>query len=230
MAQLILPLDQPSSRLALTLVDELGDAVSFYKVGLELYTREGPGIVRALHGRGKRVFLDLKLLDIPNTVAGAVRAAGDLGVDLLTVHATGGRTMLEAAAAAAADRLRLLAVTVLTSYSADELSLVWQRPVGDVEDEVLRLGALAQAAGIHGMVSSVHEVAALRTALGPESVLVTPGIRLGGGAAHDQVRVATPDAAVRAGADYLVVGRAITEAPDRRGALERVLSLMESAA
>ncbi len=230
MAELILPLDQPSQRQALALVDDLGDRVTYYKVGLELFTREGPGVVRALHGRRKRVFLDLKLHDIPNTVAGAVRAAVELDVALLTVHAGGGRAMLEAAAEAASGSLRLLAVTVLTSLSGDALGETWGRGVDDVGVEVGRLAGLAIDSGIHGVVSSAHEAAGLRRALGPDAVLVTPGIRLPGGDAHDQRRVATPDAAVRDGADFLVVGRAITGAPDPQAALSRVLELMEAGA
>lgn len=233
MAELILPLDQPSQRDALALVDDLGEAVTFYKVGLELYTREGPSVVRALHGRGKRVFLDLKLFDIPNTVAQAAAAAAELDVELLTLHATGGRSMMEAAAEAVAKAggsTRLLAVTVLTSFSAEGLGETWDRSIDDVAAEVGRLAALARASGIDGLVSSAHEVADLRAAVGPEAVLVTPGIRLPGGDAHDQARVATPDAAVRDGADYLVVGRAITAADDRQAALARVLDLMRGAA
>lgn len=228
MADLILPLDQPSPGQALALVDEFGDDVDFYKVGLELFTRAGPDVIRALRERGKRVFLDLKLLDIPNTVAGAVRAAAELDVALLTVHATGGEAMLRAAAEAASGRLRLLAVSVLTSFSADELATVWGRPVDDVAAEVERLAALARASGVHGVVSSAHEAAALRHALGGEAVLVTPGIRLPGGDAHDQSRVATPERAVRDGADYLVVGRAITGAADRHAALRQVRASMRS--
>lgn len=230
MAELILPLDQPSQRHALALVDEIGDDVDFYKVGLELFTRAGPGVVRALHGRGKRVFLDLKLLDIPNTVAGAVRAATELDVELLTVHATGGAAMLAAAAEAARGRVRLLAVTVLTSFSADEVGAVWGRPVHDVADEVRRLAALAHESGVDGVVSSAHEVAALRAALGPDAALVTPGIRLEGGSAHDQRRVATPEQAVRDGADYLVVGRAISDADDRHRAVVDVVESMRAGA
>lgn len=225
-AELIVPLDQPSLRDAVQLVDELGDGVDFYKVGLELFTRVGPEVVRLLRDRGRRVFLDLKLLDIPNTVAGAVRAAAALDVDLLTVHATGGPAMLEAAATAAEGRVRLLAVTVLTSFSADELGAVWQRPIDDVGAEVARLAGLARDSGIDGLVSSAHEVSRLRAALGGEAILVTPGIRLAGGATHDQTRVATPERAVRDGADHLVVGRAITAAADRPAALREVRESM----
>lgn len=230
MAHLIVPLDQPDLDAALRLVDLLGDGVDFYKVGLELFTRAGPEAVHRLKERGHGVFLDLKLLDIPNTVASAVRAAAALEVDLLTVHATGGAAMLAAAAAAAEGRLRLLAVTVLTSLSADDFARVLDRPVDDVPAEVTRLALLAREAGVDGVVSSVHEVPRLRAALGPGALLVTPGIRLAGGAAHDQARVATPEAAVRAGADHLVVGRAITAAADPRHALELVRASMASGA
>lgn len=226
MARLIVPLDQPDLDAALRLVDELGDEADLYKVGLELFTRVGPEVVHRLKQRGHGVFLDLKLLDIPNTVAGAVRAAAALGVDLLTVHATGGEAMLAAAAEACDGRTRLLAVTVLTSFSSDGLGAVFARPVDDLAGEVERLALLARGAGIDGVVSSVYEVPRLRQALGPEGLLVTPGIRLAGGDAHDQARVATPEAAVRAGADHLVVGRAITAAPDRLEALRQVRASM----
>lgn len=230
MAALIVPLDHPDLDAALRLVDELGHDVDLYKVGLELFTRVGPEVVHRLKERGHGVFLDLKLLDIPNTVAGAVRAACALDVDLLTVHATGGEAMLAAATeAAAGGRTRLLAVTVLTSFSAGDLATVLGRGVDDVGAEVERLARLARGAGIDGIVSSVHEVPRLRAALGSEALLVTPGIRLAGGSTHDQARVATPEAAVRAGADHLVVGRAITEAADRRAALSAVRSSMRAA-
>ena len=228
MAELIVPLDLPGQRAALALVDELGDGVDFYKGGLELFTREGPDVVRALHGRGKRVFLDLKLLDIPHTVARAVEAAAELEVSLLTVHASGGEAMLRAAVEAADDRLNLLAVTVLTSFDAPGLGAVFGRAVEPVADEVVRLAGLARGSGVHGFVSSARELAPLRAALGADPLLVTPGIRLPGGSAHDQARVATPDRAVRDGADYLVVGRAITGASDRGAALAEVRRLMEA--
>jgi orotidine-5'-phosphate decarboxylase len=227
MSQLIIALDFPSQRDALNLVDELGDGASFYKVGLELYTREGPGIVRALKGRGKQVFLDLKLLDIPNTVHRSVEAAVEVGADLVTVHAQGGRGMLEAAAKAAGSRTRVVAVTLLTSLTAVEIEEVWDRSLGSVRDEVLRLGALSVDAGVDGVVASALEARDLRRTLGPGALVVTPGIRLPGGERHDQARVATPADAVRAGASHLVVGRAVTGAPSPTEALRRVLSSIE---
>jgi len=222
MAQLILALDTPSPTDALALVDRIGDVADFYKVGLELYTRAGPSVVQSLHTRRKRVFLDLKLHDIPNTVSGAVAAASDLGVDLLTLHAAGGRAMLEAAARARDGHLELLGVTVLTSLAAEDLGRVWGRGVTAVTEEVLRLAALVRDAGLDGVVSSVAEVAALRARLGSDFLLVAPGIRLPEGERGDQKRVATPAEAVSAGADYLVVGRAVTGADDPLRALKAV--------
>ena len=229
MSDLIIALDLPSRAEALELVDVLGAQADFYKVGLELYTREGPGVVTDLHDRGKRVFLDLKLMDIPNTVAGAVAAASDLGVELLTLHGHGGPRMMEAALRQAGPETRLLAVTLLTSLSPDEIELVWGRPVGSVRREVLRLAGLAREVGIHGVVASPLEAGELRTALGPEALVVTPGIRLAGTDHHDQNRVATPEAAVDAGASHLVVGRAITRAADPTEALARVRASMRAA-
>lgn len=230
MAELILALDTASASEALDLVDRLGAEADFYKVGLELYTRAGPGIVSELHARRKRVFLDLKLHDIPNTVAGAVSAANDLGVELLTVHAAGGRAMLEAAHRARGDRLRLLGVTVLTSLAAGDLGSVWGRPVDAVAAEVVRLADLVRASGLDGTVSSTQEVPSLRARFGVDFLLVAPGIRLAGTGRGDQKRVATPADAVRAGADYLVIGRAVTSAPDPRGTLEAVLAEVARAA
>lgn len=236
MSELIVALDLPSQREALALVDQLDEAVGVYKVGLELYTREGPGVVRALHGRGKRVFLDLKLHDIPNTVAKAVEAASALEVDLLTLHTTGGRSMMEAAADAAGGSLELLGVTVLTSTTKGELAETWDRPVEETEPEVLRLARLAQAAGIPGVVASAREARALREALGPDALIVTPGIRLPNDDVGDQVRVATPAAAVADGATHLVVGRPIRSADDPvaaaqafREEIERAVEEQESA-
>lgn len=226
MAEVIVALDAPSGDDALRLVTRMGDELDFVKVGLELFTREGPDIVRALRGRGLRVFLDLKLLDIPNTVAGAVRAAAALDVSLLTVHASGGRRMLRAAARAASGSTAsgstpptLLAVTVLTSLSADELADAWGRGAADPAVEAVRLACLAREEGIDGVVASAQEARALRDVIGPRAPLVTPGIRPAGTDRGDQIRVATPREAILAGADHLVVGRAVTADPDPARAL-----------
>lgn len=230
MGRVIVPLDVESSDEALTWVERLGDQGEFYKVGLELYTRAGPEVVRELIDRGKRVFLDLKLHDIPNTVAGAVRAASDLGVDLLTVHASGGPTMLDAAARARSGGLRLLAVTVLTSLSPDEMSTVWGREIRSVREEVGRLAIMAQEAGMDGIVASALEASWVRSQVGDDFVIVTPGIRPAGADRGDQSRVATPTDAIRAGADYLVVGRPIMQAADPAAALAAVIEEVEQAA
>ena len=222
MAKVIIALDVPTLDEALGLVDSLGEETDFYKVGLELFTREGPSVVRALTGRGKRIFLDLKLHDIPNTVARAVGRARDLEVDLLTLHATGGRRMMEAAAEVAGDDLRLLGVTVLTSMSESDVEDSWGRAVDSLEEEVVRLARLAKESGVGGVVASVRETAPIKEALGSDLVVVTPGIRLAGDDAHDQARVSTPAEAVAAGADYLVIGRSVTRAPDPSEALRRV--------
>jgi orotidine-5'-phosphate decarboxylase len=231
MAELIIALDVPDRRRALELVDRLGDAHDYYKVGLELFTGWGPEAVTELRARGKKVFLDLKLHDIPNTVAGAVRSAGGLGADLITVHAAGGSRMMEAAARAALDSggVRVVAVTVLTSLDAGELESVWGRRALDPAAEALRLARQAREAGVAGVVASAHEAPVLRSALGPKALLVTPGIRLEGDDLHDQMRVATPAWAVRAGADHLVVGRAVTATSDPPAALRRIRAEMEAA-
>jgi orotidine-5'-phosphate decarboxylase len=220
----IVALDVASADTALHIVDVLGDAASFYKVGLELYTRAGPAVVHELRSRRKRVFLDLKLHDIPNTVSGAVAAACELGVDLLTVHVAGGPAMLAAARDAGKGPTKLLGVTVLTSMLAEEVTVAWGRPVVDVAAEVVRLTELVKRSGLDGVVASGSDVAALRARFGPDLLLVIPGIRLAGTDRGDQRRVATPAEAARAGADYLVVGRAVTKADDPRAALAAVLA------
>jgi orotidine-5'-phosphate decarboxylase len=204
------------------LVDSLGEAADFYKVGLELFTAEGSAAVQALKQRNKRVFLDLKLHDIPSTVARAVARARVLEVDLLTLHATGGRPMMEAAAQAAENDLTLLGVTVLTSMTSSDMEHSWGREVDSIEEEVVRLATLVWDSGVGGVVASVREAAPVKKALGSDLVVVTPGIRFAGGDAHDQARVSTPGAAVAAGADYLVIGRSVTQAPDPAEALRRV--------
>ncbi len=196
---------------------ELGPRVGVLKVGLEAFVRFGSGAVEEARRSGARVFLDLKLHDIPNTVTGAVRAVADLGVDYLTVHAGGGRAMLEAAVEAAAGRVGLLAVTVLTSLDATELERL--RLPGSAVERALVWARLAQAAGCAGAVCSPHELAGLRTALGRPFLLVSPGIRPAGTARGDQKRIATPAAALADGADLLVIGRPLTRAVDPTAAL-----------
>lgn len=222
MAEIIVALDFASGDDAMSMVDRLGSEGGFYKVGLELYTRAGPDFVRSLTQMGRRVFLDLKLHDIPNTVVGGVRAAADLGVELLTVHCSGGRAMLEAAAEAAAGRLAVVGVTLLTSLTAEDVEAVWGRSGVNMGDEVLRLGALAKEAGLSGVVASGSEVARLKSELGVGFKVVTPGIRPRGGDIADQARVVTPAAAAASGSDYLVVGRPVTRAEDPAAALRAI--------
>ncbi len=194
-----------------------GPRVGVLKVGLEAYTRWGPEAVSVARDHGAAVFLDLKLHDIPNTVAGAVRAVADLGVDYLTLHAAGGPPMLEAAVEAAAGRVRLLAVTLLTHL--DRAMLVELDLPGEGRDRARSWARMAAAGGCDGAVCSAHEAAALRAVLPAPFVLVTPGIRLVAVTGDDQARVAGPAEALAAGADLLVVGRPLTRAPDRTAAL-----------
>lgn len=224
----IVALDYPSADEALAMVERLPEG-TWYKVGLELFAAEGPAFVERLAARGHPIFLDLKLHDIPNTVAGAVRAAAGLGARLLTAHASGGAEMIGAAVEAArtATRppaeggLRILAVTVLTSLD-DALLEDVMGTGARVEEAVGRLAALAGGAGATGAVASVGECSAIKAICGPDFRVATPGIRLAGGEAHDQKRVATPADAREAGADWIVVGRAVTRAADPAAALERV--------
>ena len=224
----IVALDLPSARDALALARQLGDRCRFYKVGSELFTAAGPAIVRELRDDvGADVFLDLKFHDIPNTVAGAVRSAARLGARLLTVHASGGAPMLLAAQRAADETTGgacgILGVTALTSLDASVLSKAWGRSGElDIQAEVLRLAGLAAEAKLHGIVCSGMEVAAVRARFGDALAPLVPGIRLAGGAAHDQSRVMSPSAAQAAGARYLILGRAVTAAPDPVAAMERV--------
>ena len=222
-------LDFPDRDRALALVDHLEGGARLFKVGLELFTRAGSRVVADLRDRGLDVFLDLKLHDIPNTVSRAVAAGVGIGAELLTVHATGGPAMIRAAREAAeGSGTRVLAVTVLTSLDSGEISTV-RGAVTSPREEVARLATLAWEAGAHGMVASAAEAALLRSLLGPDVLIVTPGIRLAGDDVHDQARVTTPGDAVRAGADVLVVGRSVTAASDPREALERIRSEMEEA-
>jgi len=213
--RLIVALDVSSAAAAQKIVAAVGDSASCYKVGMQLYTAEGPSIVRDLVGSGRRVFLDLKYHDIPNTVAAAVREAAGLGVSMLTVHASGGGKMMRAATEAARKSnaaLMVLAVTVLTSLDDNDLDKLGVH--GRVQDQVLRLAALAIADGCQGVVASAQEASALRSELEGDFAIVTPGIRLAGMDHGDQARVVTPAEAIAAGASHIVVGRPITGAAD----------------
>jgi orotidine-5'-phosphate decarboxylase len=225
--QLIVALDFPEAAPALALAEQLSTTVQWFKVGLELYLAAGDRVVNELKQRGHSIFLDLKLHDIPNTVAGAIRSLGRLEPDLLTIHASGSVAMLRAAAEAAGSLpspTRLLAVTVLTSLDAVALREIGV-PDGP-ERQVLRLAQLAADCAIDGMVCSPEEVAALRAAH-PKALLVTPGIRPAGASTGDQKRTATPDAALQAGASMIVVGRPITAAADPSSAAEAILREMQ---
>jgi orotidine-5'-phosphate decarboxylase len=227
--RLAVALDFADEREALKLVDRLGQTCQWYKVGMELYYATGNNIIQQLRNRGFNVFLDLKLHDIPNTVAGAVRSATQAGASLLTLHAAGGAAMMTAAAEAAATpgSPRLLAVTVLTSMDAKELAGIGI--TSSPADQVLRLAKLAKKSGIDGMVCSAEEVAMLRKETGPDTLLVIPGIRPAGSAVGDQKRIATPAQAIAHGASMLVVGRPITRATDPAAAAQAILEEIEQA-
>jgi orotidine-5'-phosphate decarboxylase len=227
--RLIVALDVSSGAEALALVERLENLVQWFKVGLELYLAEGNSIIHKVRERSHSVFLDLKLHDIPNTIAGAVRSVGASGAGMLTIHAGGGPAMLAAAQEAAVampSAPKLLAVTVLTSMDASQLAATGvTAPPGE---QVLRLAGLAHGAGVRGLVASSQEVARLRAAY-PDLTLVIPGIRPAGAKAGDQKRVATPGSAIADGADYLVVGRPITQAPDPAAAAQAILDEMAAA-
>ena len=229
----IIALDVRTAEHALELVAQLGERCRFYKVGNELFTAAGPAIVRELRAQGCDVFLDLKFHDIPNTVAGGVRNAALMGARLVTVHAAGGLPMLRAAANAAADAADaagegcgVLAVTVLTSLAATDVAHVWGREEHDLElsDEVLRLADLGMTAGVHGVVCSGNEAALVRERFAEKLAVLVPGVRASGGAVDDQSRVVTPEQAAAAGASYIVVGRMVTAAADRRAAMDGLLA------
>lgn len=227
-SQLILALDYDRLAPALALARRISPQVSFFKVGLQLFTAEGPRAVERLAALGARIFLDLKFHDIPNTVAGAVAATAELpGVRLVNVHALGGPRMIEAAAEALSKVARapaLLAVTILTSMDRAQLRAIGV--AGSPRERVAALARLAQKSGAQGVVASPQEVAAVRRACGPRFLIVTPGVRPAGAAAADQSRIATPSQALRAGADYLVVGRPVTAAPDPVAAARAILAQM----
>lgn len=227
----IIPLDYPSQAEALEFASRLSPDLCRVKVGKELFTRAGPALVEELHRRGFEVFLDLKFHDIPNTVAGALRAAAELGVWMVNVHAGGGRRMMEAAVEALDGYARkplLIGVTVLTSLSDEDLAELGYTET--VAERVSRLAALAQDCGLDGVVCSAQEAPRLRSECGAGFCLVTPGIRLAGDDTGDQRRVLTPADAVAAGADHLVIGRSITGANDPLAALERVREEIRGAA
>ena len=223
----IVALDVPGVAAALEIVDALGESCRFYKVGSELFTACGPAVVRELRAREAQVFLDLKLHDIPNTVAGGLRGAASLGARIVTVHAAGGEEMIRAAVQAAHSdgNCAVFAVTLLTSLDASGVARIWGRgdPV-EVVTEVVRLAGIANSGGAAGVVCSGREAKAVKARFGASLQLLIPGIRLAGGATHDQSRTATPGEAVAAGADYVVVGRAVTAAPDRVAAMREILA------
>ncbi len=219
--RLIVALDVEDAAAAEALLRKLAGVVTRVKVGLELFTAEGPELVRRLVGRGLDVMLDLKLHDIPETVARATSRAAELGVDLLTIHVAGGTKMMQAAVSAAAGRTRILGVTVLTSLTSRDLAEVAIDP--SVEDVVARRATLAMEAGVDGVVASPLEAARIRAAAPEGFLIVTPGVRPAASAADDQARVATPAAARAAGADLVVVGRPIRDAADPRAAAEAIL-------
>ena len=228
--RLIVALDVSHSAQALALVRSLGAPVSTYKVGKQLFTAEGPALVRELVAAGKKVFLDLKFHDIPATVAGAVGSASELGVSMLTVHASGGSKMLRAAVESARKATTpplVLAVTVLTSLSDEDLRETGVQ--GRAKDQVLRLVVLARAEGCDGVVASPQEVRELRRQLGDGFAIVTPGVRPAGTAVNDQARTATPGEAIAAGATYVVVGRPITAANEPSAAARAILEEIQKA-
>ena len=224
----IVALDVPSADDAMGIVRSLGTRCRFYKIGLELFTASGPSVVARVRETGGDVFLDLKLHDIPNTVRGAARSAAALGVRLLTVHAIGGMEMVQAAVEGGGEQLGVLAVTVLTSFDDASLATAIGKPEVVVGDEVARLADLAHRARAHGVVCSGAEAGGLYARYGDELALLVPGIRMAGGAAHDQRRVVTPAQAASAGARYIVLGRAVTAADDPNAAMARVLSELET--
>lgn len=220
-AEIIVALDEPSLDEARRLMGKLEGRARFYKVGLQLFTAAGPAAVEAVKAHGARVFLDLKLHDIPNTVASAVRSARELGVDLCTIHLGGGPEMCAAAAGEAGDRMRILGVTVLTSSNQATLEACGVQ--GSVGEQVVRLAMMGHAAGVRGFVASALELPLLRQELGQEPLLVIPGVRPAGSDAGDQKRTATPAEVVRGGATHLVIGRPISRAESPAEAFDRIV-------
>ncbi len=232
-AELIVALDRASSKETGIILNKMPAAIKWYKIGLELFTADGPAAIATLHARKKNIFLDLKLHDIPNTVVRAIHAAAGHGVSLLTVHALGGETMIRAAAEAAktigdkAKAPKIIAVTILTSHSQEDLAAIGiQRKMSD---QVLALAELALKCGVDGLVASVNEAPFLRKKFGNDFILVVPGIRPAGAENKDQKRVATPTMAIKAGADFLVVGRPIKDAPKPHSAAVAILEEIKAA-
>jgi orotidine-5'-phosphate decarboxylase len=220
--KIIVALDVPAKKEALRLVDQLRDRISFFKIGLQLYTAEGPEIVREVIARGGKVFLDLKLHDIPNTVAKAVESAGTLGVQMLTIHLTGGTEMIRAAIAARKNEMSILGVTVLTSANEQTLREIG---IGDkIDNQVLRLAKLGVENGIDRIVASAHEIKTLRAEFRDTIKIVVPGIRPKWAEAGDQKRTMTPREALSTGADYLVIGRPIVADKNPSEAVAKILA------
>jgi orotidine-5'-phosphate decarboxylase len=219
--RIIVALDVPTKEKAISLVGTLRGQISLFKIGLQLYTAGGPEIVRAVSAQGVKVFLDLKVYDIPNTVAKAVESAAGLGVQMFTIHLSGGSEMIRAATAAKKNGMSILGVTVLTSV--DETTLREIGIQGETSEQVLRLAQLGASCGIDGLVASAHEVQMLRAEFGPEFKIITPGVRPSWSEAIDQKRVTTPRQALEAGADYLVIGRPIVADPNPREAVAKIL-------
>ena len=222
--KIIVALDAPTKERALELVRGLRDQISFFKIGLQLYTAEGPEIVRAVLSAGAKVWLDLKLYDIPNTVARAVESASHLGVHMLTIHLSGGSEMIRAATTARANNMLLLGVTVLTSATEQTLREIGIS--GQVEDQVLRLARLGVKAGIDGVVASPHEIKKLRAEFGERIKIAVQGIRPVWAEPGDQKRFMTPHEALEAGADYIGIGRPITAHSRPSEAVDRILKEM----
>jgi orotidine-5'-phosphate decarboxylase len=224
--RIIIALDFPTRKAALRLVDKLEDEATIFKVGAQLFAEEGPPLLEELRKRGKRIFLDLKFHDIPNTVAGAVKAARRHGAHMLTVHAAGGEAMLAAAREAAGeDGPVVVAVTLLTSLATEDVEHIFGRSPVSIVDEVVRLSGIAVKAGLAGVVASPTEVKPIKRSYSDALKVITPGIRLLGDDPADQSRYASPEAAAKAGADFIVVGRSVTAADDPIVALEKVAQL-----
>ena len=219
----IVALDVPDEERALALVRRLGASCDFYKIGGELFTARGPSVVDAVRREGKRVFLDLKFHDIPNTVRAASRSAASCGASLITVHSIGGRAMIASAVEGAGENCGVLAVTVLTSLDGDGLAAALGRPVASVSDEVIRLARVAVDGGARGVVCSGLEAARISAEFGSRLETLVPGVRLAGDSAGDQSRVVTPGDASRAGATYVVLGRTVTGASEPAEAMRRVV-------